>query len=112
MGMEGQARKKIHDGRWGMRKSHAGFTLVLIVLCGILGVGTGYADGTYGSSKKGRQYAVTITNLTRGQVITPPVVIVHNEKFRLFVPGEPATPELAASAEDGGPANGPAGASG
>ena len=95
-----------------MRKSHAGFTLVLIVLCGILGVGTVYAEGVDGPSKRGRQYAVTITNLTRGQVITPPVVIVHNEKFRLFVPGEPATPELAASAEDGGPANGPAGASG
>jgi hypothetical protein len=93
--------EKIHDGRWGMRKSHAGFTLVLIVLCGILGVGTVYAEGVDGPSKRGRQYAVTITNLTRGQVITPPVVIVHNEKFRLFVFGESAIPELAALAEDG-----------
>ncbi|NNG47070.1 MAG: hypothetical protein HKM86_08170 [Deltaproteobacteria bacterium] len=84
-----------------MRKSHAGFTLFLIVLCSILAVGTVYAERTHRSSKKGRKYAVTITNLTRGQVITPPVVIVHNEKFRLFVPGEPAIPELAALAEDG-----------
>lgn len=84
-----------------MRKRHAGFTLLLIVLCGFLAVGTVYAEETYGPSKRGRQYTVTITNLTHGQVITPPVVIVHKEKFRLFVPGEPAIPELAALAEDG-----------
>src|SRR5574341_485722 len=48
-----------------------------------------------------RRYAVTITNLTRGQVLTPPVVIVHNKHFTLFTPGEPARPELARLAEDG-----------
>ncbi len=48
-----------------------------------------------------RRYAVTITNLTRGQVLTPPVVIVHNKDFTLFTPGEPARPELARLAEDG-----------
>jgi hypothetical protein len=62
-----------------MRKSHEGFTLLLIVLCGFLAVGTVYAGRGDGPSKRGRQVAVTITNLTRGQVITPPVVIVHNE---------------------------------
>lgn len=49
----------------------------------------------------GRRYTVTITNLTRGQVLTPPVVIVHNRDFALFTPGEPARPELARLAEDG-----------
>lgn len=48
-----------------------------------------------------RRYAVTITNLTRGQVLTPPVVIVHSRQFTLFTPGEPARPELARLAEDG-----------
>ncbi|MEW6682874.1 MAG: spondin domain-containing protein [Nitrospirota bacterium] len=48
-----------------------------------------------------RRYAVTITNLTRGQVLTPPVVIVHNKQFSLFTPGEPVRPELARLAEDG-----------
>lgn len=48
-----------------------------------------------------RRYAVTITNLTRSQVLTPPVIIVHNRDFTLFTPGEPARPELAQLAEDG-----------
>jgi hypothetical protein len=41
--LPGQAGKNIRDGRWGMRKSHEGFTLLLIVLCGFLAVGTVYA---------------------------------------------------------------------
>jgi hypothetical protein len=60
-----------------MQKRHAGYTMVLIVLCVALWVGTVDAEGPHGPSKHGEQYAVTITNLARGQVITPPVVIVH-----------------------------------
>ncbi|MBI3606894.1 MAG: spondin domain-containing protein [Nitrospirae bacterium] len=48
-----------------------------------------------------RRYAVTITNLTRGQVLTPPVVVAHNPEFVLFTPGTPASSELATLAEDG-----------
>lgn len=46
-------------------------------------------------------YEVTIVNLTRGQIFSPPLVISHKAGFDLFVPGEPASPELAALAEDG-----------
>lgn len=73
---------------------------VLIGILGFIAAGAAYAEEGYGPHDGGR-YAVTITNLTRGQVITPPVVIVHDERFRLFVPGEPAIPELVALAEDG-----------
>ena len=52
-------------------------------------------------SGDGTLYQVTITNLTRGQVITPPVIYSHLEGFRLFSPGDPAIPELVALAEDG-----------
>lgn len=45
-------------------------------------------------------YDVTITNLTKGQVLSPPVVFSHRGSFDLFTPGEPAIPELAAVAED------------
>jgi hypothetical protein len=48
-----------------------------------------------------RRYAVTVTNLTRGQVLTPPVVISHNRDFALFTLGAAAGSELAALAEDG-----------
>jgi hypothetical protein len=50
---------------------------------------------------KGHVYTVTITNLTYDQIISPPVVVVHDEWFHLFQPGQPAGSELAALAEDG-----------
>lgn len=45
-------------------------------------------------------YEVTITNLTPGQVLSPPVVFSHRSGFELFQPGQEASPELAAVAED------------
>ncbi len=48
-----------------------------------------------------RKYEVTITNLTRGQVFSSPIVIGHNGNFSLFTLGEPASEELAALAEGG-----------
>ena len=53
------------------------------------------------SAAEGQRYAVTITNVTRGQVITPPVVMSHTEDFRLFTPGTPAIAELVVLAEEG-----------
>lgn len=49
------------------------------------------------------KYAVTITNATRGQIFSPPLVIGHNRGFRLFELGVEAGEELAALAEDGDP---------
>jgi hypothetical protein len=46
-------------------------------------------------------FTVTITNLTYDQIISPPVVVAHDNRFRLFQPGEPASSELTALAEDG-----------
>lgn len=44
---------------------------------------------------------VTITNLTRGQVLSPPVVATHSRWLRpLFVVGEPASDEIRWIAED------------
>lgn len=45
-------------------------------------------------------FNVTITNITRGQIISPPIVVTHNAEFKLFSVGEPASDELAALAED------------
>jgi hypothetical protein len=71
-------------------------TLVLAACVFALGGVTALADDT-----EGQEYEVTITNVTRGQVVTPPVVIVHDARFALFTPGMPASAELAALAEDG-----------
>ena len=53
----------------------------------------------------GRKVAVTVTNVTRGQIFSPPIVVAHDASLRLFQVGEPASPELAGVAEDanGGP---------
>ena len=48
-----------------------------------------------------RSFSVTITNLTRGQTFTPILVASHKEGVKLFTPGSPASPELAALAEGG-----------
>lgn len=48
-----------------------------------------------------QSYEVTVTNLTRGQPLTPAVVITHTDNFTpLFLEGQPASPALIAIAED------------
>ncbi|MDH5325058.1 MAG: spondin domain-containing protein [Gammaproteobacteria bacterium] len=46
-------------------------------------------------------YAVTITNITSGQTITPILVTTHKKAGQLFTLGQPATAELVAIAESG-----------
>jgi hypothetical protein len=48
-----------------------------------------------------KKLTVRVTNVTRGQVLSPPVVVVHGPGLApLFTTGEPASPELASVAED------------
>ena len=46
-------------------------------------------------------YEVTITNLTSGQPLTPPVVATHGQPLSVFQVGEPASFELKEIAENG-----------
>jgi hypothetical protein len=78
-----------------MNRLIANSAITLIVMCGILVNGVSYAKD------KETRYEVTITNITRGQIISPPIVISHNEDFQLFSLGDPAPPELVKLAEDG-----------
>ncbi len=52
-------------------------------------------------SNGGRNYEVTITNITPGVVFTPTLIAVHNESVSLFRLGERASAELAVLAEGG-----------
>lgn len=67
--------------------------LALLVLAAppALAQGNGPANGSYW---------VTVTNLTRGQILSPPVVVSHSDDLALWEVGTPASPELAAIAED------------
>ena len=69
-------------------------TLIFVLTCGL----SFAKEERYYKTKK---YEVTITNLTRGQIFSPPIVVVHDSKFSLFRLGYPASPALAALAEDG-----------
>lgn len=48
-------------------------------------------------------YRISLTNLTSGQVMTPPLWVVHQSSFSLFTLGEPASPGLQTLAKDGDP---------
>lgn len=45
-------------------------------------------------------YYVTVTNVTPGQVLSPPIAVSHSNDVVLWRTGSPAIPELAAVAED------------
>ena len=67
---------------------------IISILCFfmIVCLGSGLAYG----KQYVRKYEVTITNLTHGQVFSPPIVITHKHDFILFDLGEMASEELAA----------------
>ncbi len=49
----------------------------------------------------GREYKITITNLTSGQPFTPPVFATHNRRASLFSTGTDASEGTQAIAENG-----------
>lgn len=50
---------------------------------------------------KSQMYEVTITNLTPGQPLTPPLLVTHSKDAGFFTPGEMASVELQQLAENG-----------
>ena len=52
-------------------------------------------------SDNGKTYRVTITNLTAGQPFSPPVLVTHTNKTRIFAVGETSSAEIRAIAENG-----------
>jgi hypothetical protein len=67
----------------------------------ILMNGLSFADQERDRDK--RKYEIIITNLTRGQIFSPPIVIGHNGNFSLFTLGDKASDGLALLAEEGNP---------
>jgi hypothetical protein len=78
-----------------------GLASLSLVLAALIPIAA--ADGPRGNAYgwSGYSVVVTITNLTKGQIFSPPVVVSHRPGFRLFEPGQPASAALAALAEDG-----------
>ena len=53
------------------------------------------------AGNKTADYQISVQNLTKGQPITPAVVVAHNAGFKLFKLGEEASEGLQAQAKDG-----------
>lgn len=81
-----------------LRTFTTAFLLSAGFFVGSLGHQTAWAEDMDEHEKR---YSVTFTNTSRGQLITPPVILSHTDAFRLFTIGSPAGEELAALAEDG-----------
>ena len=73
-------------------KKTGGFILSVLCVSGML-MGTSYASG--------KQYDVTITNLTRGETFTPVMVATHKRSKKMFMLGHEASAALSAMAEGG-----------
>lgn len=71
--------------------------LGFLTLTATLGASPAMAAGDH------RSFAVTITNLTAHQVVTPPLLVTHDPKLSLFEPGESAGDGLTMLAETGDP---------
>lgn len=62
---------------------------------------TGVASGDNDDKDKGKWYEVSITNVTKGQIISPVVVATHRGSLDpIYTLGSPASDELAQVAED------------
>lgn len=79
-----------------MRIKNISYTILLALIPGFLIFSPALA-----SKSGGQNYEVTITNLTKKQVLTPPILISHRNSYVLFSVTRPASAELAALAEGG-----------
>ena len=70
--------------------------VIMLILIFILTIGMSFAQ-----ERATKNFEITITNLTRGQVFSPPIAIGHDRNFSLFRLGDEASEELAALAENG-----------
>lgn len=74
-----------------------GTTLIATSACvALLSASFAHAD----DERRVRHYAVTVTNLTRGQIMGPPAVIAHNSDFKMFTLGAAGSAELGQLAEE------------
>jgi len=84
-----------------MKITKTGMKTKLFLALAAVGLMTAATPGAFAQSTTGGRLAVTITNITSDQIISPPVVLSHRGNFSLFELGQPASMELAYLAEDG-----------
>jgi Spondin_N len=73
----------------------------LMMLGAVVALALALASPAAGKSERAGLYRVTVTDLTGGQPLTPPVVTTHRGKNLLFRVGAPASTEIKEIAENG-----------
>ena len=79
-----------------MRRTLLAIGLTLVVT-GALSVASAESPA---HARGNMSYEITITNATRGQIMSPPILVVHDPAIKLFEVGQQASEDLAAVAED------------
>jgi hypothetical protein len=80
-----------------MSRNHLPLAVLAVLTAACLSLpATAHAQGA-------TTYRVTITNLTRAQPVTPPVVATHTIGFHVFAPGKPVPAPFIVMAEEGMP---------
>ncbi len=74
-------------------------TITVVLVAALASIGLSQESGAGGGGE--RTFQVTITNLTAGQPLTPPVLITHRRETSIFSVGEATSMELQQIAENG-----------
>ncbi len=75
---------------------------ILSALAAAIAVSTFFTtSATYADENGKGRYSITITNITRGQNLAAPAVIVHNSRYKMFALGGAPGYEIAQLAEAG-----------
>ena len=80
-------------------RRHMKLFLASLTMVGVLVFLVGMATGQTGDEP--REYTVTITNQTHGQLFSPPLIFSHKKKVTFFETGQPASIEVSSLAEGG-----------
>lgn len=75
---------------------------ILSAVAGAIAVSAFFtASATYADENGKNHYSITITNITRGQNLAAPAVIVHNSRYKMFTLGGAPDYEISQLAEAG-----------
>jgi len=75
--------------------------IFVLAAIGAIFMVAGLAEIPQSEAAKTIQYKVTITNITPGQPLTPPLLVTHTKNVGIFTTGEEASHELSQLAENG-----------
>ena len=84
-----------------MKQSKKTTSIFVITAFAAIFAAVGIAEIPQSNAEISSTYKVTVTNLTPGQPITPPLLVTHNKDVNIFTVGQEASYELSQLSENG-----------